>query len=131
MLYEVLQSVAELFNFREIFRTHWFVAVIKDGTRDNQRVSYMYPLLQQQEVTQWNYLSNIQIPTQNLIFIASEWLTIGMPYPNPLLILLLLMTLKHCWTDIIVIVYLILVISVFMDVQAKAFIFKNTNTKYK
>ena len=29
---------------------------------------------------------------------------------------------------IIVIVYLILVISVFMDVQAKAFILKNTNT---
>ena len=39
------------------------------------------------------------------------------------------MTLKHCWTDIIVIVYLILVISVFMDVQAKAFILKNTNTQ--
>jgi len=38
-------------------------------------------------------------------------------YPNLLLILLLLMFLKHCWTDAIMIIYLILVISVLMDVQ--------------
>ena len=37
----LVQSVAELLNFREICRTHGFVAVIKDETRDNQRVSYM------------------------------------------------------------------------------------------
>jgi len=52
----------------------------------------------------------------------------GIHYPNLLLNLLLLMFLKYCWTDTTMIIYLIIVINVFMDALAKAFILLNTNT---
>jgi len=50
-------------------------------------------------------------------------------YPNLLLILLLLMFLKHCWTDTTMIIYLILAINGFLWMYR--FILLNTNTNYK
>jgi len=51
---------------------------------------------------------------------------IGIHYPNLLVILPPLMILKHCWTDIIMIIYL--VISVHFGCTGKSLYPLNTNT---